>query len=130
PARRAHRPARCEELAGGARSAGPAERRVWQDDRRGDPRPARLRAGQAPAPPREGGVRGAGTDGSADQIAGRGGGGGGGGAMRFLPLLWANLGRHKRRTFLTTASVALALFLFASLRTVVTTLRAAAEFGS
>lgn len=50
--------------------------------------------------------------------------------MRFLPLLRANLGRHLRRTILTMASVALALFLFASLRTVVTTLRAAAEFGS
>jgi putative ABC transport system permease protein len=45
-------------------------------------------------------------------------------------MLLANLGRHKRRTFLTMASVALALFLFASLRTVITTLGAAAEFGS
>ena len=42
--------------------------------------------------------------------------------MKFFPLVLANLGRHKRRTFLTIASVALALFLFASLRTVVTTL--------
>ena len=50
--------------------------------------------------------------------------------MRFFSLLRANLGRHKRRTALTIASVALALFLFASLRTVITTLRAAAEFGS
>jgi putative ABC transport system permease protein len=50
--------------------------------------------------------------------------------MKFLPLLRANLGRHLRRTILTMASVALALFLFASLRTVVTTLRAAAQFGS
>ena len=50
--------------------------------------------------------------------------------MKFWPLLRANLGRHKRRTFLTMASVALALFLFASLRTVITTLKAAAEFGS
>ena len=50
--------------------------------------------------------------------------------MRFLHLVLANLGRHKRRTILTTASVALALFLFASLRTVVTTLAAAAQFGS
>jgi putative ABC transport system permease protein len=50
--------------------------------------------------------------------------------MRFLPLVLANLGRHKRRTFLTIASVALALFLFASLRTVVTTLDRAAQFGS
>src|SRR5207249_11136452 len=50
--------------------------------------------------------------------------------MRYLPLVLANLGRHKRRTFLTTASVALALFLFASLRTVVTTIAAGAQFGS
>jgi putative ABC transport system permease protein len=50
--------------------------------------------------------------------------------VRFLPLVAAYLNRHKRRTLLTMASVALALFLFASLRTVITTLRAAAEFGS
>jgi putative ABC transport system permease protein len=50
--------------------------------------------------------------------------------MKFLTLLRANLGRHKRRTILTIASVALALFLFASLRTVVTTLKATAQFGS
>lgn len=50
--------------------------------------------------------------------------------MKFLHLVLANLGRHKRRTFLTIASVALALFLFASLRTVVTTLDRAAQFGS
>ncbi len=50
--------------------------------------------------------------------------------MKFLGLVLANLGRHKRRTLLTMASVALALFLFASLRTVVTTLKAAADFGS
>ncbi len=50
--------------------------------------------------------------------------------MKFFPLVLANLGRHKRRTFLTIASVALALFLFASLRTVVTTLERAAQFGS
>ena len=49
--------------------------------------------------------------------------------MKYLPLGLANLGRHKRRTILTIASVALALFLFASLRTVVTTLAAAAQFG-
>ncbi len=49
--------------------------------------------------------------------------------MRFLPLLLANLFRHKRRTILTMLSVALAMFLFASLRTVVTTLRKTAEFG-
>ena len=50
--------------------------------------------------------------------------------MKYLPLVLANLGRHKRRTILTIASVALALFLFASLRTIVTTLGAAAQFGS
>jgi len=50
--------------------------------------------------------------------------------VRYLPLVLANLGRHKRRTFLTAASVALALFLFASLRTVVTTIAAGAQFGS
>ena len=50
--------------------------------------------------------------------------------MKYLPLVLANLGRHKRRTVLTIASVALALFLFASLQTVVTTLAAAAQFGS
>ncbi|MGE0353745.1 MAG: ABC transporter permease [Gemmatimonadales bacterium] len=49
--------------------------------------------------------------------------------MKFLHLVLANLGRHKRRTFLTTASVALALFLYASLRTVVTTIDATARFG-
>ena len=50
--------------------------------------------------------------------------------MKFLPLVLANLGRHKRRTILTITSVALALFLFASLQTVVTTIAAAANFGS
>ena len=50
--------------------------------------------------------------------------------MKFLPLVWANLTRHKRRTVLTTLSVALALFLFASLRSVVTTLRATGDVGS
>jgi putative ABC transport system permease protein len=50
--------------------------------------------------------------------------------MRFFPLVLANLSRHTRRTILTIVSVALALFLFASLRTVVTTLDRAAQFGS
>jgi len=50
--------------------------------------------------------------------------------MKYLPLVLANLGRHKRRTALTIASVALALFLFASLQTVVTTIAAGAKFGS
>ena len=50
--------------------------------------------------------------------------------MKFLPLVLANLARHKLRTVLTIASVALALFLFASLRTVVTTLNSGAEVSS
>src|SRR3982074_2820595 len=50
--------------------------------------------------------------------------------MKFLPLVLANLARHKLRTILTIASVALALFLFASLRTVVTTLNAGSEVSS
>jgi putative ABC transport system permease protein len=50
--------------------------------------------------------------------------------MSYLRLVIANLGRHKRRTVLTILGVALALFLFASLRTVVTTIEAAAQFGS
>ncbi len=50
--------------------------------------------------------------------------------MRFFPMLRANLLRSKKRTFFTVASVALALFLFASLRTVVTTLANNSQFGS
>jgi putative ABC transport system permease protein len=50
--------------------------------------------------------------------------------MRFLPLVLANLERHKLRTVLTTCSVALALFLFASLRTVTTTLAAGSQVSS
>lgn len=49
--------------------------------------------------------------------------------MKYLRLVLANLGRHKLRTVLTILSVALALFLFASLRSVVTTLAATAQFG-
>ncbi len=49
--------------------------------------------------------------------------------MKYLQLVVANLGRHKLRTVLTVASVALALFLFASLRSVTTTMAAAAQFG-
>ena len=50
--------------------------------------------------------------------------------MKFLPLVLANLGRHKRRTVLTIVSVALALFLFAALRSVITTLDETARFGA
>ncbi len=49
--------------------------------------------------------------------------------MKYVRLVLANLGRHKWRTFLTTAGIALALFLFASLRTVVTTIAATAQWG-
>lgn len=49
--------------------------------------------------------------------------------MKYFHLVIANLGRHKLRTVLTILSVALALFLFASLRSVVTTLAATAQFG-
>jgi len=49
--------------------------------------------------------------------------------VKYLRLVLANLGRHKLRTILTIASVALALFLFASLRSVTTTLAATAQFG-
>jgi putative ABC transport system permease protein len=49
--------------------------------------------------------------------------------VKYLRLVVANLGRHKLRTVLTILSVALALFLFASLRSVVTTLAATAQFG-
>ncbi len=49
--------------------------------------------------------------------------------MKFMRLVLANLGRHKWRTFLTSAGITLALFLFASLRTVVTTLEATAQWG-
>jgi putative ABC transport system permease protein len=50
--------------------------------------------------------------------------------MKYLRLVFANLGRHKVRSVLTILGVALALFLFASLQTVVTTLGAAAQLGS
>src|SRR3979409_940121 len=50
--------------------------------------------------------------------------------MRFLPLVLANLKRHKLRTILTMCSVALALFLFASLRAVVPTLSAGSQVSS
>lgn len=50
--------------------------------------------------------------------------------MKLLPLVFANLRRHKLRTILTMLGVALATFLFASLRSVVTTLNAGAEVAS
>ena len=44
--------------------------------------------------------------------------------MKFLRLILANLLRSKRRTFLTVSSIAIALFLFCTLRTVMTSLDA------
>jgi putative ABC transport system permease protein len=49
--------------------------------------------------------------------------------VKYLPIVLANLRRHVLRTILTLLGVALALFLFASLRTVLTTIDAAAQFG-
>jgi putative ABC transport system permease protein len=50
--------------------------------------------------------------------------------VKLLPLVWANLRRHRLRTLLTALGVALAMFLFASLRSVVTTLSAGSEVAS
>lgn len=50
--------------------------------------------------------------------------------MRFFRLIFANLGRNRRRTILTLLSISLALFLFGALRSVVTTLDKAATIGS
>ena len=51
--------------------------------------------------------------------------------MKYLAYITAHLWRHKRRTFLTVSSIAIALFLFCTLRTVMTSfdaaLRASAE---
>ena len=50
--------------------------------------------------------------------------------MRYISLVLANIGRNKSRTTLTVLSVAVAFFLFASLRSVITALEAASEVGS
>jgi putative ABC transport system permease protein len=50
--------------------------------------------------------------------------------MKFARLVFANLGRNKRRTILTILSVTLAFFLFATLRSVLTTLANASQLGS
>jgi len=50
--------------------------------------------------------------------------------VRFFRLIFANLGRNRRRTILTLLSISLALFLFGALRSVVTTLDKAATIGS
>jgi len=50
--------------------------------------------------------------------------------MKYFPLVLSNLRRHRLRTVLTILSVALALFLFASLRTVVTQLEISSQLGA
>jgi putative ABC transport system permease protein len=50
--------------------------------------------------------------------------------MKYAGLVWVNLNRNKRRTVLTALSVAAALFLFVSLRSVSTTLADARRVGS
>jgi len=50
--------------------------------------------------------------------------------MNVLSLILVNLGRNKRRTFLTMASVMVALFLFCALRGVLDTLDASIKVGS
>ncbi len=50
--------------------------------------------------------------------------------MKFMRLIWVNLLRNKRRTLLTVLSVMVALFLFTTLRSVVTALDAVSEVGS
>lgn len=50
--------------------------------------------------------------------------------MKYAGLVWVNLTRNKRRTILTVLSVAAALFLFAALRSVNTTLEDARQVGS
>ena len=50
--------------------------------------------------------------------------------MNLLSLVLVNLGRNKLRTFLTTMSVVVALFLFCSLRGILDTLDASIRVGS
>ena len=50
--------------------------------------------------------------------------------MKYLGYITAHLWRHKRRTFLTVSSIAVALFLFCTLRTVMTSFDAALRASS
>lgn len=50
--------------------------------------------------------------------------------MKYARLIWANLSRGRRRTILTTLGIATALFLFVTLRSVLTTLEDAKAVGS
>jgi len=49
--------------------------------------------------------------------------------MKLLKLVWVNIFRSKRRTFLTALSVLVALFLFSTLRTVITSFQAGVDFA-
>jgi putative ABC transport system permease protein len=49
--------------------------------------------------------------------------------MKLLHLVWVNIFRSKRRTFLTVLSVMVALFLFSTLRTVITSFQASVDFA-
>src|SRR5262249_31624648 len=103
--RRADRRSRCEVGRRGVDAAAAAEPRIQEDDRQGDARPARGRAGVA---------RPASRKRHAVPTAGRSGGD----AMKFVGLVVKSVRRNKRRTALTVLSVALAVFLFSSLRAV------------
>ena len=50
--------------------------------------------------------------------------------MKYARLVWINLLRNKLRTVLTVLSVCVALFLFSTLRSVITALDSATEVGS
>src|SRR5262249_43673098 len=90
------------------RSPGAPQPGVQEDDRHGDARSPRCRAGAPRAPPREGRAV----------------------AMSLLSLVLANLGRNKIRTILTVLSVFIALFLFCALRGVLDTLDSSVRVSS
>ncbi len=84
---------------------GHAQPGVQEDDRDGHPRPARRRARQDAAPPREGRPQGL-----AYGYARR--------AMKYLPYLLKHLRRNWFRTTLTVLAMALCIFLFCTLQSV------------
>lgn len=47
--------------------------------------------------------------------------------MKYFSLIWKNIKRNKRRTVLTVLSVAVALFLFSTIRTVIATMDATVQ---
>ena len=102
--RRAHRRprrARAREILDLLRAL---NRDFRQDDRHGHPRPARGRAGPHPAPPREGSPAGL--------------------TMKFLPYLLKHLRRNWFRTALTVLAMALCIFLFCTLQSVLAQINA------